>query len=188
MSAARSSARERIIDTATRLFYEHGIRAVGIDRIISESGVAKATLYAHFRSKNALVEAYLRRQADLAHDDLADVSATSTGEALIAELFRRSGVGADEDGYAGCHFLNALNERLDPEVGVTGIVEGYRRDLLDAFEEAVDAEAAAERADTARLILALFEGARVASVIEGGEAFARVAPLARSLARSAAPR
>lgn len=54
-----SSARRRLLDAATRLFYEGGIHAVGIDRIIAEAGVAKATFYNHFPSKDDLVVAYL---------------------------------------------------------------------------------------------------------------------------------
>ena len=54
-----SPARRRLLDTATRLFYEGGIHAVGIDRIIAEAGVAKATFYNHFPSKDDLVVAYI---------------------------------------------------------------------------------------------------------------------------------
>jgi AcrR family transcriptional regulator len=51
---AASDARQRILDTADRLFYAEGVRAVGIDRIIAESGAAKMTLYSHFGSKDGL--------------------------------------------------------------------------------------------------------------------------------------
>ncbi|MEU8010491.1 TetR/AcrR family transcriptional regulator [Micromonospora parva] len=55
------SARDRILDTAFRLFYAHGPRGVGVDTVIAESGVAKATLYKHFPRKDDLVLAYLDR-------------------------------------------------------------------------------------------------------------------------------
>jgi len=56
------SARDRILETAQRLFYRHGIRAVGVDRIIAESGVAKMSFYRHFPSKRDLVIAFLERR------------------------------------------------------------------------------------------------------------------------------
>ena len=58
-TAPPSAARDRILDTATRLFYARGLRAVGVDTIIAESGVAKATFYKHFPAKDDLIAAYL---------------------------------------------------------------------------------------------------------------------------------
>src|SRR5262245_66155474 len=56
-----SAPRERLLQTAGELFYEHGFQAVGIDRILAESGVAKMTLYRHFASKDELIAAYLEK-------------------------------------------------------------------------------------------------------------------------------
>src|SRR3954452_2269719 len=68
MSERRTSAaRERILATADRLFYDEGIHAVGIQRIIEESSVTRVTLYRHFASKDALIAAYLDRRADYDH-------------------------------------------------------------------------------------------------------------------------
>ena len=58
----RKSAHDRILNTASDLFYREGIKNVGIDRIIVESGVAKMSLYNNFKSKDALIEAWLRQQ------------------------------------------------------------------------------------------------------------------------------
>ena len=60
----RGEARERILDTAFRLFYAHGVRGVGVDTIIASSGVAKATFYRHFPSKDDLAVAYARATYD----------------------------------------------------------------------------------------------------------------------------
>src|SRR5690349_22994363 len=62
-----SAARERILETADRLFYEEGIHAVGIQRIVSESAVTNVTLYRHFPTKDDLVSAYLQRRSDWDH-------------------------------------------------------------------------------------------------------------------------
>ena len=66
-----SVARRRLLDTATRLFYAEGIRAVGIDRIIAQAGVAKATFYNHFPSKDDLVLAYVEEQDRLGREAVA---------------------------------------------------------------------------------------------------------------------
>jgi AcrR family transcriptional regulator len=76
-------ARERILTTAYRLFTRRGIRAVGTDEVIAQSGVAKATLYRHFASKNDLVLAVLRRREELW--TLGEV------ELLVHQRFARAG-------------------------------------------------------------------------------------------------
>jgi AcrR family transcriptional regulator len=59
-----ANPRERILETAAALFYPHGYRAIGVDRIIAESGVAKMTFYKHFPSKDELIAAYLQRTSE----------------------------------------------------------------------------------------------------------------------------
>jgi len=105
------SARDRILETAARLFYRDGYRATGIDRIIAESGVAKMSLYRHFPSKNDLIFEYLQRRHDfwmgwfeagvrrrLAERTNLDVMADTLGEWFTS---------AD---YRGCSFLNMVAE------------------------------------------------------------------------------
>lgn len=109
--------RERIIRTAYDLFCRHGIESVGVDRITSEAGVAKMTLYRHFRTKDALVVATLDRREQLwTHGWLEqDVArrAESPEEQLLAifdaldDWFRRKD-------YEGCFFVNTLLEVHDP--------------------------------------------------------------------------
>jgi AcrR family transcriptional regulator len=107
------SARERILDTAYQLFSRHGIRAVGVDRIIATSGVAKMSLYRHFRSKDALVLAFLQEREK-----------RWTMEWLHAETCRRAEDGASrllalfdvfdewfqEPDFEGCSFVNVMLE------------------------------------------------------------------------------
>ncbi|NJN36217.1 MAG: helix-turn-helix transcriptional regulator [Nitrospiraceae bacterium] len=60
---SRESAREKILETAAALFYAHGFRAIGVDTIVEQSGVAKMSLYRHFPSKDDLIAAYLAKQS-----------------------------------------------------------------------------------------------------------------------------
>jgi AcrR family transcriptional regulator len=106
------SARDRILDTAFRLFYAHGPRGVGVDTVIAESGVAKATLYKHFPRKDDLVLAYLdkvdqvwfgqlRAAARAAGDDPRD---------QMVGLFDALASACRREGYHGCAFINTAAE------------------------------------------------------------------------------
>jgi AcrR family transcriptional regulator len=108
-----SAARQRILDTAFRLFYAHGIRAVGVDRTIAESGVAKATFYKHFPAKDDLVVAYLDTVDGIWTQQLHD-AAEAAGPAPADQLvgmFDALGSACRRDGYRGCAFINAAAEK-----------------------------------------------------------------------------
>ena len=79
-----------MLDTATRLFYAEGIRAAGIDRIIAEAGVAKATFYNHFPSKDDLVLAYIEEQDQLGREATAALPKQPPREMIAAILGRIS--------------------------------------------------------------------------------------------------
>jgi len=107
-----SQARERILRTADRLFYDEGIHAVGIQRIVAESGVTRVTLYRHFPSKDDLIEAYLdRRGADDRQqvDGIIDAHPDDPRQALteLATALTRDDFGALQ---RGCPFINASAE------------------------------------------------------------------------------
>jgi AcrR family transcriptional regulator len=107
------SARERILDTAYDLFSRHGIRAVGVDRIIATSGVAKMSLYRHFHSKDALVLAFLQEREkrwtmDWLHADVSLRAEDGAGRMLaIFDVFDEWFQKPD---FEGCSFINVLLE------------------------------------------------------------------------------
>lgn len=110
---ADTGARERIVRTAYDLFVQDGLRAVGVDRIIAEAGVAKSTLYRHFDSKDDLVLAVLERRVDVWSRGWLQREVTKSGRTargklllifdLLDEWFHR-------DDYEGCLFINSLLE------------------------------------------------------------------------------
>lgn len=112
-ASARPDARTRILDTAYALFSTYGIRAVGVDRVIAESAVAKTTLYHHFPSKDALVLAFLlerrRRWTVDWLERTVERLAPNPGDRLLAifdafaEWFRRPD-------YESCAFIRTLHE------------------------------------------------------------------------------
>jgi AcrR family transcriptional regulator len=75
-----SAARDRILATADRLFYTTGVRAVGVDRVIAESQVARMTFFRHFPTKDDLVASFLRRRVRIAEEELARVEAEHPGD------------------------------------------------------------------------------------------------------------
>lgn len=110
--AEGGSARERILDTAFRLFYARGPRGVGVDTVIAESGVAKATLYKHFPRKDDLVLAYLDKVDQTWFGQLrtaARAAGDDPGEQLVG-LFDALASACRRDGYHGCAFINTAAE------------------------------------------------------------------------------
>jgi AcrR family transcriptional regulator len=110
--ATNQPARERILDTAFRLFYAHGPRGVGVDTVIAESGVAKATLYKHFPRKDDLILAYLDK-VDQAWFGALRAAARSAGDdprAQLIGMFDALTSACRRDGYHGCAFINTAAE------------------------------------------------------------------------------
>ncbi len=163
----KSPARTRVLDTATRLFYAEGVHTVGIDRIIAEAGVAKATFYHHFPAKDALVLAYLEEQSRMQQEAAAQLTADGPREKVLAVFDRMGQIGALED-FRGCPFINTAAEYPDAAHPVRKAVDAYRdwfrglmRDLLD---EAGVPGPDAER--TADLLLLIRDGLTVACNID----------------------
>jgi AcrR family transcriptional regulator len=105
-------AREKILDTAFRLFYAQGLRAAGIDTIIAESGVAKATFYKYFPAKDDLILAYLEK-VDGVWSGQLHAAAEAAGKdpaAQLVGLFDALTTACRRDGYRGCAFINAAAE------------------------------------------------------------------------------
>ncbi len=129
MSSAPAS--DRILDTAFQLFYERGIRAVGVDLIIAESGVAKATFYKHFPSKDALVLAYLDKVDGVWSGQLraAGESAGVDPADQLVGLFDALGTACRRDGYRGCAFINAAAEAM-PGTAVHDRTVAHKQSVL----------------------------------------------------------
>ncbi|NBM15263.1 TetR/AcrR family transcriptional regulator [Streptomyces sp. GC420] len=108
----KTNTEQKILDTAAGLFHRYGLRGVGVDQVIAESGVAKSTLYAHFRTKDDLIAEYLRRTDDSWMDRLraaAEAAGTSPAE-QIAGLFDALLSSFDRHGFFGCPFISAAVE------------------------------------------------------------------------------
>jgi len=111
-SGRTSQARERILLTADRLFYDEGIHAVGIQRIVAESAVTRVTLYRHFPSKDDLISAYLARRAQYDHDQVDGIIAARSDDPRTALTELATALTRDDFGAVqrGCPFINASAE------------------------------------------------------------------------------
>ncbi|GAA4771198.1 TetR/AcrR family transcriptional regulator [Microbacterium gilvum] len=179
-SARPSPARERLLETANRLFYEEGIHAVGIDRVISEAGVTRATMYKQFGGKENLVLAYLRREDEVLRALFARAASASDDPDVLLELVIE-GIAEDvrERHTRGCPFINAAAEYPDGEGPVRLLIAEHRdwfRQTLRALAEAAGLSASDE---VAGALVLLRDAALVGGYLDGSErietAFARTA-------------
>ncbi|QWZ07692.1 TetR/AcrR family transcriptional regulator [Nocardioides panacis] len=171
-----SAARQRILDTAFRLFYARGLRAVGVDTIIAESGVAKATFYKHFPAKDDLVLAYLDRVDGVWTGQLHEAAAQAGPAARdqLVGLFDALSSSCRRDGYRGCAFLNAAAESV-PGTPVHERTVAHKQAVL-AWVEGLATEAGAEQpAALARSLTLLLDGGLASGALDADPAAARVA-------------
>jgi AcrR family transcriptional regulator len=116
-ASTQPGARERILETAYELFSRKGVRGVGVDEVIDRAGVAKATLYRHFASKDDLVVAFLERREQRWTRDWVEAEARrrgSTPEEQLLAIFEAFDEWFRRDDFEGCSFINVLLE-LHPE-------------------------------------------------------------------------
>jgi AcrR family transcriptional regulator len=125
-------ARDRIVETAYDLFSRHGVRAVGVDRIVAESGVAKMSLYRHFPSKDDLVLTFLQeRQHRWTNDWLraeAERRGATPAERMLA-IFEVFDEWFGVEDFEGCSFINVLLEYDDRGHRIRQASVGYLRDI-----------------------------------------------------------
>ena len=173
-----SGVTQRVLDAAERLFYSRGVQAVGIDRVVAEAGVGLKTLYAHFGSKDRLVEAYLQRRNRRWLDRLQARVAQLHGRDRVLVIFDALGDWFAEPGFNGCAFINVAGE-LHTNPATRAIAREHKQSLRALIRQ-IACDAAVTDPDTlADRLMLLVEGAIVTAYVEGDE-------LAATRARSAA--
>ena len=152
-------AHDRSLDTAFRLFYARGIKAVGVDLIIAESGVAKATFYKHFPAKDELVLAYLDKVDTVWTGQLraaAEAAGPDPADQLVG-LFDALGTACRRDGYRGCAFINAAAEAL-PGTPVHDRTVAHKQAVLDWVRDLAAQAGATDPGALARSLTLLLDG------------------------------
>jgi AcrR family transcriptional regulator len=180
-ATALTPAGERILTAASTLFYEQGIRTVGVDTIASVADVTKKTLYDRFGSKDRLIAAYLERRNLVWHaflDEQLAARAPSTPEGVILALFD-----ALTDWLAGsrngCGFINASVELAAPDHPAMPVIVGQKQWMRSEFEAQARLAGMTDPGELADRLLLLHEGAlvsyRVAAMERAPEVAGRAA-------------
>jgi len=187
---APPSARDRILDAAFRLFYARGIRAVGVDLIIAESGVAKATFYKHFPAKDELVLAYLEKVDGIWTSQLRAAARAAGPEPAdqLAGLFDALGAACRRDGYRGCAFINAAAEAA-PGTPVHERTVAHKQAVLSWLRELATRAGVDDPDSLARSLALLLDGGLADGALAADPETARAAKrAARGLIAAATSR
>jgi AcrR family transcriptional regulator len=168
-------ARDRLLDAASELFYQHGVHTVGIDTIIERAGVAKASLYSAYGSKEELVRAYLEaRHASRRAAVLAEMELHDDPRGKLLAVFDVLVTTVRQPEFRGCAFANASAES-EPDSAAAEVTRKVRVWLLGVLAEQATALGAADPSGLARQLTLLYDGALVQSRLEPGPAAAATA-------------
>ena len=172
-----SETRQRILETADRLFYRDGFRGVGIDRIIAEAGVAKMSLYNHFPSKDDLILEVLkyREGCVLAFFESAMIRHEKRTKDRLAAFFGALKDWFESPGFRGCVFQNAAVELADPRHPATVFVRDHKMRFHDFITTLVPESLGKNAVRIGAEIDMMVEGAILVAVIQGTSAAADIA-------------
>jgi AcrR family transcriptional regulator len=181
---------QRLLETSAALFYREGIHAVGVDRILTEAGTTRATLYRHFAGKEDLVVAYLRSEDERLRALFASVADVGLApEELVRAVI--AGIADDVTRHhtRGCPFINAAAEFPDESSPVRSVVADHRAWFRSTLEEVVAGLAGVSSpGEVAGSLVLLRDAALVGAYLDGSEvvrpAFVRTAEQVVGLAPS----
>jgi AcrR family transcriptional regulator len=176
--------RERLVEAASRLFYYEGVRAIGVERLIAEAGVTKATFYRHFAAKDDLVVAYLLTK-DAYYKAVAEpLAATHPPAEAIDLIFEAIADHALERGFRGSPFMNAAAEYPDATHPVRRLVTTHRDWIRSLFQGLLTRLGHSDPESAAGALLMLYDGAMIAGDLDESAAFRRTLLNAVRLIRS----
>ncbi len=197
LTAERASAsqtpdvRQRILDTASALFYARGVRAVGVDLVVEDSGVAKTSLYRHFRTKDDLIVAFLEREDVEFWGQWDEVAARHAGDPAgeIEAHMRWIGKRLARANYRGCPQINVAAEFAEADHPAREVSKRHMLAMRQRLAELARQLGAARPNDLAAQLGLLVNGAFVsASMLSPDEATRVLLASARALVASATAR
>ncbi|MBR0648602.1 TetR family transcriptional regulator [Roseomonas terrae] len=160
---------ERILRSADRLFYAHGIQAIGVDTIAADVGISKRTLYNHFPSKADLIRAYLERWSQPpASTELPPA------ERILAEFDRLERT-FSQPSYRGCPFINAVAEAAEPADELTRLAIDFKKARRRWFASCLAELGVPDPERLATQMMLLVDGAVATMLVQGDASIARAA-------------
>ncbi len=164
-----SLKRQELVDTAIKLFAQHGYHGTGIDRIAEEAGVSKKTMYNHFRSKEELILAALKHHDGLFRNDfMRGVEQVSDDpyERLLG-IFDVANVWFSDHEFYGCMFINAVGEYSNRDSAIRDACQQFKRQFTAYIEALAVAAGASDPVGLAHTLALLLEGAIVTAQVAG---------------------
>ena len=186
--SAQIDVRERILETASGLFYRRGVRAVGVDVVVEAAGVAKTSLYRYFRTKDDLIAAFLKRE-DLdfwaTWDGVAEQHAQD-GEAELEAHMTWIGERVGRRGYRGCPQLNVAAEFPEADHPARIVARTHKAQLRERLKGVAERLGVDQPDDLAAQLSVVINGAFVSSeVLAQDDATAVLLRMARALVATA---
>lgn len=184
------SRRDDLIDAAMRVFYRHGFHASSLDDILEEGGISRPTLYNHFKSKDELILAAMRRRDEIFRNRLmkfVESKGKTPRERLEAVFdFHEDWFTGDE--FCGCMFINASAEFSAAESAPRRLAAEHKQEIVRYLRELCDAAGCENPDDTAEQLNILVEGSIVSArvvgqVADGGSEPGAPARLAKRMAK-----
>ncbi len=163
------SKREQLVETALKLFCSGGFHATGIDRILAESGVAKMTLYNHFKSKDELILAALRLRDERFRNSFMKNVERKTSDPIkrLLAIFDVLGEWCSSKGFCGCTFINASAEFSAHDDPIHQAAAEHKRLLLNYIRKLTEAAGVDKPGELAEQLNMLMEGAIVTVQVTG---------------------
>jgi AcrR family transcriptional regulator len=183
-AAGSSDVRDRILETASELFYRRGVRAVGVDLVVEKSGVAKTSLYRHFGTKDDLIAAFLKRE-DLDFWSTWDRVSQQHPNDALAELdahFEWIGERVGRENYRGCPQINTAAEFPEADHPARKVAEAHMREMRRRLQTIAEGLAVTAPHRLAGQLAVLINGSFVSMrLFEPGEATGLLQDAARAL-------
>jgi len=168
----RPSAKNHLIETAMRVFYQEGFHATGIERVLEAANLSKMTLYRHFKSKDELILATIEerdRRFNAWMTEYVEAASRDPQERLLAvfdgleEWFQ--GRAFPDDGFSGCMFINAAAEYADPHSPIHRAAQRHKDAIVDHLTDLARAAGVAWPRELASQLALLVEGATVTAQV-----------------------